>query len=307
MSKDVTILHEIHGTTARILQFAFIAIMDFYYILGNPRSGTSMFRLILNAHPSVVAPPECGFLQWLHPQFRKTDFSSSDNRRQFALAVLASKKMETWDLDESSLMQAFESVDTPDFQSLSEEVYKEYGRQKGVRTPSALVDKNNYYIDYLQEIKDAMPAAKYIHLVRDVRDVICSYLELKSKDYDSPYAPQLSTDIREIARDWHEKNESVLSFLGEMSFVHLRYEDVVRNTKEAMEPLMEFMGLTYHPQMSEYYKLNDEPKATLGWKTRTLEPVDPSRIGRYKEILTAQQLEIIEGEAGKSLNYFGYH
>ncbi len=38
-------------------------------VLGNPRSGTTMFRLMLTAHSEICIPPECGFFQWYYPDF----------------------------------------------------------------------------------------------------------------------------------------------------------------------------------------------------------------------------------------------
>ena len=68
--------------------------MSFCYILGNPRSGTSLFRLMLNAHPEMVAPPECGFIQWNHDLFKAADFKDSDQRKAFAKAVRKNKNLQ---------------------------------------------------------------------------------------------------------------------------------------------------------------------------------------------------------------------
>jgi len=45
-------------------------IINPIFIIGNPRLGTSLLRVILNAHPNLVIPPECGFAMWLYPQFK---------------------------------------------------------------------------------------------------------------------------------------------------------------------------------------------------------------------------------------------
>ncbi|MGB0789818.1 MAG: sulfotransferase, partial [Marinirhabdus sp.] len=70
------------------------------FILGNPRSGTSLLRLMLNQHSSIVAPPESGFsLWWLH---KYGNWCKADNAPQkingFIDDVLSSRKIETWHL-----------------------------------------------------------------------------------------------------------------------------------------------------------------------------------------------------------------
>ena len=43
--------------------------MDFF-ILGNPRSGTTLLRLMLNSHPKLGVPPECGMIQWWNEKYK---------------------------------------------------------------------------------------------------------------------------------------------------------------------------------------------------------------------------------------------
>jgi len=40
------------------------------FILGNPRSGTTLLRLTLACHPQLAVPAECGFALWLHGRYR---------------------------------------------------------------------------------------------------------------------------------------------------------------------------------------------------------------------------------------------
>ena len=40
------------------------------FIIGNPRSGTSLFRIMLSCHPEIIVPPECGFIQWWHDKYQ---------------------------------------------------------------------------------------------------------------------------------------------------------------------------------------------------------------------------------------------
>ncbi len=70
---------------------------------------------MLNAHPQMVAPPECGFIQWNFSAFGKVDFTVAQNRTAFAHAVLGSKKMETWGLTLNDLTNSFDQVAAPNY------------------------------------------------------------------------------------------------------------------------------------------------------------------------------------------------
>ena len=47
-----------------------------FFILGNPRSGTTLLRLMLDAHPKMTVPPECGFIVWFYDKYKS--WSDSD-------------------------------------------------------------------------------------------------------------------------------------------------------------------------------------------------------------------------------------
>lgn len=280
--------------------------MRFFYIIGNPRSGTSMFRLMLNAHPQVVSPPECGFIQWLYPAYSEADFSSSEVIESFAKDVLASKKMETWELNESGLLQSLKAVEAPSYSKMCEAVLLTYAKQRGKEDIQALVDKNNYYIQHLESLAKATPDAAYIHLVRDVRDVACSYLNLKKENFTEKYSPKLSDDIGEIAEEWRENNSNAANFLASKNHIVVKYEDLLLQPKDTLTEVLQFLGVEFHQQVLEFYNFNDEPAETMGWKKRTLSPPDPSRIGQFKELLSADAQAQIWELTSKTLEKYGY-
>lgn len=281
--------------------------MKFTYILGNPRSGTSLFRLMLNAHPRVVAPPECGFIQWNFSSFSSADFSHSHQRSLFADAVLASKKMETWGLQKEQLLESFNQVSSPNYQNLCEAVFSAYAASSNQEEqPQVAVDKNNYYLDYLEEINRAMPHASYLHLVRDVRDVAVSYLEIERKKHKGQYAPKLATTAEEIAESWCENNERTRAFLADKKHLIVRYEDLLVRPEIELARVANFLGISYDSQMTRYYEFNDEPKETLGWKQKTLQPVDASRAGAFRRELDPNFGDKLWELAEETLVKFGY-
>ncbi|MFZ1798494.1 MAG: sulfotransferase, partial [Chitinophagaceae bacterium] len=72
------------------------------FVLGNPRSGTTLLRLMLNAHADICIPPECGFIQWWFQKYQS--WSTQNNNHEDVAAFISdlqtSKKIETWKLDD---------------------------------------------------------------------------------------------------------------------------------------------------------------------------------------------------------------
>lgn len=281
------------------------------FILGNPRSGTSLLRLMLNAHPLIVSPPESGFLQWWYQKYKH--WTSEDSRsvssvEQYVVDLLSSKKMETWNLEKGELINLITKDCPPNYDKLSESAYKLYAIKNGVN-PSVIVDKNNYYINHLTDLNQIWPEAYYIYIIRDGRDVACSYIDLADVRSDSPYKPSLSQEIESIAREWNKNNLNVYNFLSNkkgLNWLMIRYEDLVQRPSECLERLMDFVDIGFSDRMLEYYLYNDEPAQTMDWKIKTLSKPDPSSIGRYLRQLSPNEITKFEEIAAESLSLGNY-
>ena len=238
-----------------------------FFVLGNPRSGTSLFRLMLNSHPHVVVPPECGFLQWWYSKY--STWSQSDSVNPYRIAeyvedLISSKKIETWNLSKSVLINQIGKLKPENYTQLSSIVYSLYSPHKN----GLVGDKNNYYINHTQLIGNLYPDAKIIHLVRDGRDVACSYLALHSLDSKSVYAPKVSREIDEIATEWSSNTSKLNDFLKDKLGLVIKYEDLILNTEETLKRVCDFLEIQYSTNMLRYYEkeFHDEPASTMDWR-----------------------------------------
>lgn len=282
------------------------------FILGNPRSGTSLFRLMLNQHSEIVAPPECGFLQWWYNKYK--DWTAKDNFSKrldlFLEDIFTSKKIETWELNRNLLRKYILTKNPQNYGDLAECVYLTYdSHPENIRV---IADKNNYYINHIPELKNIWPDALFIHLIRDGRDVACSYLDVNKLQTNSPYKPQLPKSVEQIAKEWTKNNFKISQLKEDNSekYLLVRYEDVVLNTQKTLTKVCNFFDLDFELGMLEYYKLSGakkpEPLQTLDWKKKTLEQPDQNKINRYKIDLTEEQIYLFNKIASTELDYYGY-
>lgn len=275
-----------------------------FFIIGNPRSGTTLFRLMLNNHPNISIPPECGFALWWYKKYANSDFSEQTVIDKFLDDLAVTKKFETWLVDLSEL-RAFLIQSCPvSYQDIVQLVYLFYARSTG-RTPDWLGDKNNFYTQYLPQIKELLPDSKLIFIVRDGRDVACSYKVLANKKIDSKYAPKLSGVIKEIADEWVRNNFLIKQEIENGAFF-LRYEDLLRSPDIELGRVCHYLGLNYDDEMLNYYKQGNEPAEFLQWKEKTLQQPDTNNIGKFRNILTKSEIDDFESIAGELLGYFQY-
>lgn len=288
--------------------------MDKVFILGNPRSGTSLFRLMLNSHSLINATPECGFLHWWYKKYADWDLSCVTSSRldEYISDLESSKRIEDWKMD-YTLLKAKIILEKPEnYAKLGELVYIFYGEQKG-KSAKIIADKNNYYVNHYNDLNEIWPDAKYILVVRDGRDVACSYLNIETLVTNSPYKPKLSTDIKTIAKEWSTNNQNILDFsdsLSESQFMAIRYEDFVNESELYLTKVCSFLGLNFEPEMLNYFiknaKEQDEPLSSLDWKKKTLEKPDKDNIGKYKMELEKESIDEFNAYAKDILQKFKY-
>jgi len=263
---------------------------------------------MLNNHPEVTVPPECGFAMWLHEIYVNTDFSDMTSIDDFLEKLSTVKKIETWKINLAELKTFLIKNQPKNYQEIVPLIYRHYANSIN-NHPKWLGDKNNFYISYIETIKKLLPDSKQIYIVRDGRDVACSYKDLASKKYDSIYAPKLPSEIKEIATEWLNNNRLIKHEVDNGALL-IRYEDLLHSPEVELNKVCEVLGLTYSSQLLNYHINNriqeQEPKEFLQWKSKTLSPPDQGNIGKYRNILTKEEIQTFECIAGELLEEFGY-
>lgn len=283
------------------------------FIFGNPRSGTTLLRLMVNAHPEIVVAPECGFAQWLHEDFKGWKEKNVEDEiilQDFIDKLFASRKFDTWGLDEKMVAENVISLRPKNYAQLVSSIYFTYAKSKS-NSFTRWGDKNNYYIDHIELIFELFPNAKAILIVRDGRDVACSYRELAKRKIDSRYSPNLPVSMKEIAAEWRKNNKKALDDLKKFApsgFHTIRYEDMVTESEEAMVALCNSIGLEYSTEMLDYHKdvKRNEPEEFLQWKEKTLKRPMTTQVGRYNQDLTKEEIDDFENIAHDLLTSFNY-
>ncbi|WP_274475889.1 sulfotransferase family protein [Mangrovimonas aestuarii] len=283
-----------------------------FFILGNARSGTSLLRLLLHHHSGLSVAPECGFLLWLYPKYNDWTFVDLNSKRLdvFIADVQASKKFETWAIDDTLLKTVIQKHSPDSYEALAQCVYLSYA-EKQKKKPLYLGDKNNYYIRHLDQLDKVYSDKFIIHLVRDGRDVACSYRGVHLLSKDLKYLPQLPNAIDAIAHEWQQHNMSVYNhYSGYKRYILVRYEDLLLSPSSVLEIILAHFGMAYEASMVDFYKTNKlkvtEPLETLAWKQKTLQPIDPSAMGAYKTALNTDEIACFNAIAGSTLKLFNY-
>lgn len=277
------------------------------FIIGNPRSGTTLLRLILNAHSNIVIPPEAGFALWLYKDFK--DFTAND-LPEFLSKMQATKKMKNWNLDWHKLEQYLLLQNPQNYSDLIDRIYGFFVIQSG-KKQARWGDKNNFYLNYIGEIKELFPEAYFIHIVRDGRNVACSYRALNKKNINSPDAPRLPDAIGDIAEEWASNlvriTKSFAAF-GHEHVLEIRLEDLSHKTENTVRTILNFLGEPFEKNVLQYYKNKKEMEQGeyMQWKHKNTLPVQKEDPRKFESQLTASEIKEFNEIASGLLKHYRY-
>ncbi len=280
------------------------------FIIGNPRSGTTLLRLMLTCHRDIVVPPSCGFAVWWYGKYK--DWPEDVTLDEFMADLMSSRKIETWNIDEGKLLRFLRRRSPDSYAALVSAVYEWCCISLGY--PFARWgSKDNFHVEHVGTLRALFPHARFVHIVRDGRDVACSYRELNARNINTRWAPDLPNGIEEIAAEWRRNLDSVewaFDTARWRNACEVRFDALILDTETTLWNLCALLGEEYDPSMLDYHAINREeellPRKMLCWEEKTLLPPQPSVVGRYKRDLSAEDVAAFEAVAGETLRHYGY-
>lgn len=283
------------------------------FIVGNPRSGTTLLRLMLTSHSRLVIAPESGFITWWFNKYGNWTIDSNSSRiDQYLEDLQSSRRFEFWNLKSVELKKYILSVRPQNYSELIQAVYRRYNQtiDKG---DAIWGDKNNHYLNHIDRLNSLFPNAKFLHIVRDGRDVATSYQKLEAIKDKVRLAPNLPSQIEDIAHNWNNnvtKINNSFRTLGNDKRYTIKYEELVCDPETTLKCICEYLHLEFEINMLNFHLVNQKhelvPKDYLHWKGETYNKLNTSAIGKYKTLLKEEEVKKFEKIALQSLKYFAY-
>jgi hypothetical protein len=240
------------------------------------------------------------------------DNSNAIRVKSFLNDLLLCKKFDTWLLDRAIIEAQIHNNQPATYAELCSVVYTSFGLVAG-KTFGIWGDKNNFHLNHLNELLDLYKNARFLHLVRDGRDVVCSYREVMATKSNSPYAPTLKTGSADIALEWSRNVMKIDSFMSTMpreTAMTIRYEDLVLAPSSVVMAICEWLGIPFEADMLNFHKQNKikklEPDLTMDWKKRTLQPISGATVKRYASLLSSEEQDEFLVLAAGALRRFSY-
>ncbi|MDA8194932.1 MAG: sulfotransferase [Thermaerobacter sp.] len=266
------------------------------FIVGMPRSGTTLLSMLLNRHETVWISPETHFLEEFLPII--LHFPKLRARNEKLAAALAQNPLDrnflqrfkreilgknfTFSEPElNDLYQRAPRLSARDFfQAILEADAAKHGKRRwGEKTP--------YHLFYLPALKTLFPPAKFIHIKRDPRAVSLS----TRTAWPRSESPAMLASETCFSWQAHMRIGSAYPSLYPDDYVEITFEDLVQHTERTLRRVCGFLALDFDPSMlregrevDPNFHLSVEP-----WKAKALEPPDASRAAAWLTEMSADE------------------
>lgn len=271
------------------------------FIVGAPRSGTTLLQYMLRSHTALSLPT--GESHFFIPLYRNAsqygDLSQVDNVRRVlqAMETQSAEFLHT-DLhglkfDIERLTHEFAAEDRHSIRDIISGLFEKNAAGEG---KPRWGDKTPYYVLHISKLLEWWPDAQIIHIIRDGRDVALSMFTRRHdfRVYNTYHAAKLWEQYVETG---HTLGQDV----PDGQYLELRYEDILSDQKTALLTICTFLGETYSDDLLEYTKSGEAGKTPLLQKA-----VQRNNRNKWKSKMSSWQIRVFESAAAATLDKFGY-
>lgn len=272
--------------------------LPFPFIVGCPRSGTTLLQRMLDHHPMLAIANDTHFI----PKVVDPDGGDVPLSPALVDRVLDYHRFGRLGLNDAAVRRAASHTRT--YAEFVGALYAEFGARHGKPLAG---EKTPDYVRYLPLLGRLFPRSSVVHIVRDGRDVALSALEWARPDKGpGRYALWAEDPVAVCALWWRWQVMSGRTDsrgLGS-GYQEVRYEDLVSRPRETVEILCRFLELPYAPDTLDYHVGRQRNEPGLSAKKAWLPPTPGLR--EWMTQMSERDAAVFEALAGDLLSSLGY-
>ncbi len=270
----------------------------YVFIVGCARSGTTLLHRVVDAHPLVALVHET---HWIANHFKERAVtpemvSELVEHKRFARLGIGREEFE------GLLGEAVS------YKSFLAGLFELYGQARG---KPLVGDKTPSYVTSIPKLHALWPEARFVHIIRDGRDVCLSVMNWKKAGRTAGRYPTWEEDPVSTTALWWERKvrqgREGGGSLPEGLYHEIRYEDLINHPERECARLCEFLELPYDDAMLRFHEGKTrmdlpDPKKTpkKAWLPVT------SGLRNWRTEMSAEDVERFEAAAGGLLDELGY-
>jgi Sulfotransferase family len=269
-----------------------------FFIVGSGRSGSTLLRMMLASHSRLTIPPETWYLIPLLQRFNFDRRLNADEVESAVSIVTSHYRWPDMKLDAQDFRREATRLPQPYLRDLVEVVYRLHVQAEG---KARWGDKTPVYIEILPQLAKMYPDSKFIHLIRDGRDVAKSF---QATDWVGRWLHDNAREwIRALACHWRWVHSDFRDRI-----LPIRYEDLVLETERTLRQICAFIGEEFEPQMLSWELKVDEQVPARERDIHAKLKLKPGAesVARWKREMSAREMFVAEAFMGADLTRLGY-
>jgi hypothetical protein len=274
-----------------------------------PRSGTTLLRLMLDANSDLAIPPETHFI----PKLIKLCEKGPGDTRANALELITNhRRWPDFEISADDLAKHLDAAGNLDSTAVVRAFYRTYADTQG---KSRWGEKTPQYLQMMGRIARTLPEARFVHIIRDGRDVALSLLSVEWG----------ATTVRAAAEQWVKEIRTARGKVHRLPhYMEVRFEQLVADPEPLLRDVSEFLDLpfeeamlTYHQgassrmgEMQRDFEIAGGPTLTPEERVRqhalVAAPPQTNRAGRWQDDMSTADVADFESVAGELMTELGY-
>ena len=270
---------------------------DPVFLVGCPRSGTTLLQRILDAHSAVAIAPETHFIRrfWL-PRAKYGPLNDAKEMQRLIDDVVAMPEFAEMGIDAAAFRNSAAAGDST-HPAIFARLLAMFAERRGARVVG---EKTPNHLIYMRTLESWFPGSRFIHIVRDPRAVVCSWR-------DVPWSTGRPVGDAMVWRRYLATARRRPP-LGSGALATVRYEALILDTEATVRTLCRFLHIEFEPQMLSFHQ---SPTDTVNvarepWKAASDRPIQETSIERWRSELSAETVARIEAAVWPEMKRWPY-
>jgi len=279
----------------------------FVFLVGCPRSGTTLLQRMVNAHPQLAVANDTHFipraLKKINTKAHQGDWVTLPLTEDLVSSVRHYRRFPRLGVAEEAVNQAANRAQT--YSDFVSELYLEFAGMHGKALGG---EKTPDYVKCLPLLHGLFPWVKTAHIIRDGRDVALSTLQWANPEKGPGKFELWKTEPVAVCALWWRQQVGLgrrdAALLKPDRYHELRYEDLVSDPATVLRSVTDFLGLDFASEMLSFNEGKVRSDSGLSAKKAWLGPTPGLRDWRVQ--MDNRSVELFEALAGDLLLELGY-
>lgn len=263
------------------------------FVTGPDRSGTSLLYALLGSHPEISMVRRTNLFRWFYDRFG--DLADVDNFERCLSTMLRYQRMAPLEPDAESIRAEF-AAGEPTYARLFEIVHRQHADRLAKRRWG---DKSLHTEHFADDVFEAFPHARMLHVMRDPRDRHASVM----RRYD-----RVDKNIGSVTARWTASASAARRNVRKHGdrYLLVRYEDLVTDVRGVLGGICRFIGEEFREEMLDMGGVPEHELGNSSFGSFAPRTISASAVGRYRTVLRPEEVTFIELAAGGHMRRLGY-